>query len=62
MKGIGKTTICKVMCNELFQEFLGRVCYIELEKKTEVEPLREVLRRLTNISSKFLNEKNIDKV
>lgn len=61
-EGIGKTTLCKVMCKVLFQEFLGRVCHAELEKTSEVGRLREVLRRLTNISDKLLSESNIDQV
>jgi GTPase SAR1 family protein len=30
--GIGKTTSCKVLCNDYFEEFEGKVCHIDLEE------------------------------
>ncbi|KAG0604044.1 hypothetical protein M758_10G140000 [Ceratodon purpureus] len=48
MGGVGKTTICRAMCNELFQEFQGRVHHAELENNNGVGLLREVLKKFTN--------------
>jgi hypothetical protein len=62
MEGICKTTICMVVCDELSEDFLGRVCYVELETTSEVEVLRHVLKRLTNINDTFLSESNINQV
>jgi chromosomal replication initiation ATPase DnaA len=32
--GIGKTTICKILCNELARKFMPRkVCYVEFQSK-----------------------------
>jgi uridine kinase len=62
MGGIGKTSICKVLCNEFFTQFRGRVCHAELERKSEEELLREVLKKLTSTSSKDLDGFNKDQV
>lgn len=29
MGGIGKTSICKALCNEYSREFHGRLCHVE---------------------------------
>lgn len=62
MSGIGKTTICKVLCNKFFDEFCGRVCHIELKsldeqlKEThEKELLQKVLTSFTN-NDEFLHK------
>lgn len=60
--GIGKTTICKAMCNEMFHKFHGNVCHIELKNSNEAQILREVLKRLTKITSEMLHGLNIDEV
>lgn len=63
MGGIGKTTICKAMCNEMSKEFNGKVCHIELKSSSEsLQLLREVLKRLTNIRPQMLDGLNIDEV
>ena len=62
MGGMGKTSICKVLCNEFFTQFRGRVCHAELERKSEEELLREVLKKLTSTSSKVLDGFNKDQV
>lgn len=31
--GIGKTTMCKTLCNELLQEFEGEVSHVELSSQ-----------------------------
>lgn len=28
--GVGKTTLCKALCDYFFGEFLGRVCYVDV--------------------------------
>lgn len=50
MGGIGKTSICKALCNENSTKFRGRVCLVELEKKNEEESLREVVQSLSDRS------------
>lgn len=60
--GMGKTTICKALCNEFFIEFRGRVCHAELERMSEKELLRDVLRRLSNTRGEFLNGLNENEV
>jgi Ni2+-binding GTPase involved in maturation of urease and hydrogenase len=62
MGGIGKTSICKALCNEFVTRFPGRVCHAELERKSKEELLREVLRRLTDTSHEVLKGWNEDEV
>lgn len=62
MGGISKTTICKSMCNELFQEFSSRVCHAELQNGSKVELMREVLKRVTNTRHEVLDGLQIDQV
>ncbi|KAG0601427.1 hypothetical protein M758_11G109900 [Ceratodon purpureus] len=53
--GVGKTTLCKSLCNHLFREYEGKVCHVELkEGGNKLELLRQVLRRLTYTSEKVL--------
>ncbi|KAG0584042.1 hypothetical protein KC19_3G180900 [Ceratodon purpureus] len=47
--GIGKTTLCKTLCNELSQKFNGRVRHIEFGHGSSEELLKEVLRELLYI-------------
>jgi len=56
MGGIGKTSICKALCNEFFTDFNGRVCHAELERGSEEELLRRVLKALTNTSHDRLDK------
>ncbi|KAG0604323.1 hypothetical protein M758_10G162600 [Ceratodon purpureus] len=58
--GIGKTTMCKAMCNEVFKRFGGRVCHVELNTTSEVEILGNVLRRLSTIEHEHVGGLNID--
>ncbi|KAG0603715.1 hypothetical protein M758_10G115900 [Ceratodon purpureus] len=58
--GIGKTTMCKAMCNEVFERFGGRVCHVELNTTSEVEILQNVLRRLSTIEHGHVGGLNID--
>ncbi|KAG0588935.1 hypothetical protein KC19_2G279700 [Ceratodon purpureus] len=56
MGGIGKTSICKALCNDFFTKFHGKVCHAELERGSKEGLLREVLKTLTNTSRERLNE------
>lgn len=60
--GIGKTTICKAMCNEMSKEFNGKVCHIELKSSKEeaLLLLREVLKRLTKLHHDIVDRYNFD--
>lgn len=60
--GMGKTSICKAMCNELLQKFKGKVCHIEIKSASEVELLPEALKRLTSTWPELLDKLNIDQV
>ncbi len=60
--GIGKTCICKVLCNELSGEFKGKVCHAELGMKSEEALLQEVLERLTDTNHKLFHGKSISEV
>ncbi len=60
--GIGKTTICKSMCNDLSEECQGKVAHIELGSQSEEELLKGVLQRLTNMNLERLGAMNIDEV
>ncbi|KAG0556528.1 hypothetical protein KC19_11G060100 [Ceratodon purpureus] len=62
MGGIGKTSICKALCNEYTIRFCGRVCHAELERKSKAELQREVLKRLTDISHDLLDRWNEDEL
>ena len=62
MGGMGKTTICKALCNALFTKFRGRVCHAELERVNEEELLRDVLKSLSNTSHELLNNSKLGKV
>ena len=62
MGGIGKTSICKVLCNEYFSKFRGKVCLAELKQGSEEELLREVLKRLTNKGHEYFEKFNVDEV
>ncbi|KAG0624136.1 hypothetical protein M758_3G226900 [Ceratodon purpureus] len=56
MGGIGKTTICKSLCNDYFAEFNGKVWHVELGKKGVEEIQKDVLRNLVGISETLLNQ------
>ena len=62
MGGIGKSSICKALCNEFFREFRGRVCYAELERTSKEELLQDVLRNLRQESLESIDRFNLDKV
>ncbi|KAG0621673.1 hypothetical protein M758_3G039500 [Ceratodon purpureus] len=58
--GIGKTTICKAMCNDLSKEYRGRVAHVELESRPEDELLKDMLRRLTGTKPELIGAMNTD--
>ena len=60
--GMGKTQICKMMCNEMNGEFDGKVCHVELGNESEHELVKEVLTTLTNTSVEEVQEVRKDKV
>ena len=62
MVGIGKTSICKALCNEFYTKFHGKVCHAELERVVEDELLREVLKKLSNTNHEQLDEFNENEV
>ncbi|KAG0627867.1 hypothetical protein M758_2G234200 [Ceratodon purpureus] len=62
MGGIGKTSICKALCNDFFTKFHGKVCHAELERGSKEGLLREVLKSLTTTSRERLNEFNEDQL
>jgi len=60
--GIGKTTICKAMCNELSKDYRNKVAHVELGSRSEEELLKEVLRQLTDKNLQRLGRMDVDKV
>jgi Holliday junction resolvasome RuvABC ATP-dependent DNA helicase subunit len=60
--GMGKTQICKIMCNEMDGEFDGKVCHVELGKQSKHELVKKVLSTLTNTSAEVVQEVGQDKV
>ena len=59
---MGKTQICKIMCNEMDGEFDGKVCHVELGKQRKHELVKKVLTTLTNTSAEVVQEVGEDKV
>lgn len=56
MGGIGKTTLCKSLCNDYHAEFNGKVWHAELGKKSAEEIQKDVLRHLVGTSETLLNQ------
>ncbi|KAG0587781.1 hypothetical protein KC19_2G191000 [Ceratodon purpureus] len=56
--GLGKTTMCKVLCNALASEFEDKVCHVEmapnLTSSLKLLHLQEVLKKLTSTSEEVL--------
>lgn len=44
MGGVGKTTISKALCNQLFGDFCGKVCHVELGGKNLMELRKKHLK------------------
>lgn len=60
--GIGKSTLCKAMCNDVSAECGGKVAHVELGSQSEEELLKEVLQRLTNMNLERLGAMKVDEV
>jgi len=59
--GVGKTTTCKTMCNELSSKYEGRVCHIEFPSVPLgdfKELFKKVLRDLTRKSIEVIQQLN----
>jgi uridine kinase len=56
--GIGKTTTCKTLSNELLQEFEGKVSHVELDSESPKELLKRAVKDLTNTSQELLQQLN----
>ena len=54
--GIGKTTICKALCNELSPKFGDFVCHIELGNGSELGMLQKALKKLTNMENDVVDK------
>ncbi|KAG0606381.1 hypothetical protein M758_9G136500 [Ceratodon purpureus] len=56
--GLGKTTMCKVLCNALAFKFEDKVCHVEMapnpSSSLKLLQLQEVLKRLTSTSEEVL--------
>ncbi|KAG0611358.1 hypothetical protein M758_7G135500 [Ceratodon purpureus] len=61
MGGIGKTTICKALCNVFCQEFEGKVTHVEFGSQSPKELLCGVIQDLTNTSPELLQRLILDK-
>ena len=60
--GIGKTTVCKSLCNEYVREFNGKACHAELGNENEVALLQDMLKRLTDTRHEVVRDFNVDEV
>ncbi|KAG0599545.1 hypothetical protein M758_12G160500 [Ceratodon purpureus] len=58
MGGSGKTTMSKVLCNNMIQEFLGKVCRIEFGAHGFLDLCKQVIRCTTNYEEMFLSKVN----
>lgn len=52
--GMGKTTLCKRLCNSLSHDYDGKAIHIELGSESSCELLKEVLKDLMNTNQDFL--------
>lgn len=59
--GIGKTFICKALCDHFHDEYSGRVCYVEYSDAVYVELLKLILEELKDIDEKALQKIRIEK-
>ena len=60
--GIGKTTICKILCNEFYHEFRGKVHHLELESNNEVELVQALLKKLIEMRHDLVGTLSFDQV
>lgn len=61
--GMGKTLICKALCDHFSDEYSGRVCYVDCWDGAHLELLKSILKELTDIDTTALqtisNEKTV---
>ncbi len=62
MGGMGKTQICKMMCNEMDGDFVGKVCHVELGEQSKHTLVKRVLTTLTNTREEIVQGVEEDKV
>jgi replication-associated recombination protein RarA len=60
--GIGKTTLCQILCNEFSTKMQGRVDHVELGSASNLELLQGALKTLTTKSHDVLNGLNLSQV
>lgn len=53
IRGIGKSIISKVFCNQMFKDFDGKTCYTELGSMKQIELQKIVLQELTEANSQI---------
>ncbi|KAG0575671.1 hypothetical protein KC19_5G022200 [Ceratodon purpureus] len=53
--GMGKTTLCKILCNKFCEKSHVKSSHVELGSKSSTELLKEVLKDLTNNDHDFVN-------
>lgn len=56
MRGMGKTLICKALCDHFSDEYSERVCYVEYSDGSYLELLKLILEELTDIDEKALQK------
>ena len=54
--GMGKTTICKALCNHFLSEFQGRVCHLELGSEEPLVLLKRSLTALTGLRKDVVDQ------
>ena len=54
--GMGKTTICKALCNHFLSEFQGRVCHLELGSEKPLVLLKRALKALTGLRKDVVDQ------
>lgn len=55
MGGMGKTLICKALCNRFYSEYAGRVCHVEFQNdKDFIQVFQKILKDLTDVNQGLL--------
>ena len=60
--GLGKTSVCKALCNNQFAKYDGRACLAELCARSLGELQKDVLCELTQVNSELKKDLCGDKV
>lgn len=58
MGGSGKTTMCKVIGNQMMDQYLGQVCHIEFGSMGTLQLLKKLLRGVCSLESNFVTERD----